>query len=71
MKECVWCYGTGRYADPMTDWGHLLSLSLGVAAWPALRRWHAARGGPPAQPSQISIPSLWSAAARKNARSSS
>ncbi|ARF57391.1 rhomboid-like protein [Streptomyces gilvosporeus] len=63
--------GLIAYTDPMTDWGHLLSLSLGVAAWPALRRWHAARGGPPAQPSQISIPSLWSAAARKNARSSS
>lgn len=19
-KRCVWCYGTGRYADPMTNW---------------------------------------------------
>ncbi|MFG2831188.1 rhomboid-like protein [Streptomyces sp. NPDC048434] len=27
------------YADPMTEWGHLLSLTLGVAGWPLLRRW--------------------------------
>ncbi|QHC25471.1 rhomboid-like protein [Streptomyces sp. GS7] len=33
-------------ADPMTDWGHLLSLALGVAAWPLLRRWRDQRAGP-------------------------
>ncbi|MGW7574246.1 rhomboid-like protein [Streptomyces sp. NPDC054765] len=35
------------YTDPMTDWGHLLSLTLGVASWPLLRRWRA-RGLRPA-----------------------
>ncbi|MFI1306649.1 rhomboid-like protein [Streptomyces sioyaensis] len=34
------------YADPMTDWGHLLSLTLGVAAWPLLRRWRTHRTRP-------------------------
>ena len=19
-KSCIWCYGTGRYASPMTNW---------------------------------------------------
>jgi hypothetical protein len=31
------------YTDPMTDWGHLISLTIGIAMWPALRRWHRAR----------------------------
>nr|WP_310719170.1 rhomboid-like protein [Streptomyces lydicus] len=31
------------YADPMTDWGHLLSVALGVAAWPLLRHWRVHR----------------------------
>ncbi|MFF1693813.1 rhomboid-like protein [Streptomyces sp. NPDC058257] len=26
------------FTDPMTNWGHLLALSLGVATWPLLRR---------------------------------
>ncbi len=35
------------FTDPMTNWGHLLSLAIGVATWPAVRRWRrAARGGP-------------------------
>ncbi|MFL4493974.1 rhomboid-like protein [Streptomyces sp. VTCC 41912] len=34
------------YADPMTDWGHALSLALGIAAWPLLRYWRAQRSGP-------------------------
>ncbi|WP_433858198.1 rhomboid-like protein [Streptomyces kronopolitis] len=34
------------YADPMTAWGHLLSLTLGVAAWPLLRHWRAHRTRP-------------------------
>ncbi|MFI9356592.1 rhomboid-like protein [Streptomyces lydicus] len=33
------------YADPMTDWGHLLSVALGVAAWPLLRHWRVHRTG--------------------------
>ncbi|GGN48012.1 hypothetical protein GCM10012285_34480 [Streptomyces kronopolitis] len=34
------------YTDPMTDWGHLLSLTLGVAAWPLLRHWRTHRARP-------------------------
>ncbi len=43
-----WLAGTAllAYADPMTDWGHLLSLTLGVTSWPLLRRWRAVRTGP-------------------------
>jgi hypothetical protein len=31
------------YTDPMTNWGHLISLTIGIAMWPALRRWNRAR----------------------------
>ncbi|MDX2535237.1 rhomboid-like protein [Streptomyces scabiei] len=27
------------YTDPMTNWGHLLSLAIGVATWPLVRHW--------------------------------
>ncbi|MFG2636975.1 rhomboid-like protein [Streptomyces sp. NPDC048362] len=27
------------FADPMTNWGHLIALATGVAAWPLVRRW--------------------------------
>lgn len=26
------------FADPMTNWGHLIALSLGIAGWPLVRR---------------------------------
>ncbi|EST32775.1 rhomboid-like protein [Streptomyces roseochromogenus] len=28
-----------EFADPMTDWGHLIALTIGVAGWPLVRRW--------------------------------
>nr|WP_308402862.1 rhomboid-like protein [Streptomyces sp. AC550_RSS872] len=28
--------------DPLTDWGHLISLVIGIGMWPVVRRWHAA-----------------------------
>ena len=31
------------FTDPMTNWGHLISLATGIAAWPLTRRWHRAR----------------------------
>ncbi|MDX3113897.1 MULTISPECIES: rhomboid-like protein [Streptomyces] len=34
------------FTDPMTDWGHLIALAIGVALWPWVRRWDRAR--PPA-----------------------
>ncbi|MEU0007759.1 rhomboid-like protein [Streptomyces sp. NPDC006314] len=27
------------FQDPMTNWGHLIALTLGVAGWPLVRRW--------------------------------
>ncbi|MFD6433014.1 rhomboid-like protein [Streptomyces venezuelae] len=30
------------FADPMTNWGHLLALAIGVLTWPLLRRLPAA-----------------------------
>ncbi|MFJ5269293.1 rhomboid-like protein [Streptomyces sp. NPDC088358] len=33
------------FTDPMTDWGHLLSLAVGVSTWPLVRRWHRAGDG--------------------------
>lgn len=28
-----------EFVDPMTDWGHLIALTIGVAGWPFVRRW--------------------------------
>ncbi|MFM9692388.1 rhomboid-like protein [Streptomyces europaeiscabiei] len=40
------------YTDPMTNWGHLMSLAIGVATWPVVRGWwragRDARGFPEA-----------------------
>lgn len=38
--------GLLAYADPVSDWGHLLSLALGAASWPLLRRRRARRARP-------------------------
>ncbi|WP_443732167.1 rhomboid-like protein [Streptomyces musisoli] len=27
------------FQDPMTNWGHIIALGLGVAGWPLARRW--------------------------------
>ncbi|MGI5437740.1 rhomboid-like protein [Streptomyces shenzhenensis] len=29
-----------EFADPMTDWGHLIALAVGIATWPLVRRRH-------------------------------
>lgn len=31
------------FTDPMTDWGHLMSLAIGVSTWPLVRGWRRAR----------------------------
>ncbi|UIX30826.1 rhomboid-like protein [Streptomyces sp. GQFP] len=31
------------YTDPMTNWGHVMALAIGVATWPWVRRWRAGR----------------------------
>ncbi|WP_443075188.1 rhomboid-like protein [Streptomyces sp. NBC_01483] len=35
--------GLIEFADPMTDWGHLMSLAIGVSTWPLVRSWRRAR----------------------------
>ncbi|MDV9174760.1 rhomboid-like protein [Streptomyces sp. W16] len=30
------------FTDPMTSWGHLISLTIGVSTWPLIRRWQRA-----------------------------
>ncbi|MFF1393541.1 rhomboid-like protein [Streptomyces sp. NPDC058287] len=32
------------FADPMTSWGHLMALAIGVGTWPLVRRWRRAPG---------------------------
>ncbi|MFJ8026366.1 rhomboid-like protein [Streptomyces sp. NPDC096311] len=32
-----------EFADPMTDWGHVMSLAIGVSTWPLVRGWRRAR----------------------------
>ncbi len=27
------------FTDPMTNWGHLISLTIGITTWPLIRRW--------------------------------
>ncbi|MFJ4078680.1 rhomboid-like protein [Streptomyces iakyrus] len=34
------------FTDPMTNWGHLIALGIGIATWPVVRRWYATRLGP-------------------------
>ncbi|MFI8217284.1 rhomboid-like protein [Streptomyces sp. NPDC085932] len=34
------------FTDPMTNWGHLIALAIGIATWPLVRRWHASRTVP-------------------------
>ncbi|MGW1876721.1 rhomboid-like protein [Streptomyces sp. NPDC001975] len=31
------------FEDPMTNWGHLISLGIGTALWPVVRRWYQER----------------------------
>lgn len=31
-----------EFTDPMTNWGHLISLTIGIATWPLIRRWQRA-----------------------------
>ncbi|MEU4465215.1 rhomboid-like protein [Streptomyces sp. NPDC024017] len=34
------------FTDPMTNWGHVIALGIGIATWPVVRRWYATRRGP-------------------------
>lgn len=31
------------FTDPMTNWGHLIALTVGIGTWPVIRRRHRAR----------------------------
>ncbi|UQA97772.1 hypothetical protein K9S39_15995 [Streptomyces halobius] len=46
------------YADPVSNWGHLLSLTLGIASRPLLRRWRAHRTGDPPLLGDLGHPAL-------------
>ncbi|MDG9713189.1 rhomboid-like protein [Streptomyces sp. DH10] len=35
------------FTDPMTNWGHVIALAIGVATWPVVRRWQARGPGSP------------------------
>ncbi|MFB7712502.1 rhomboid-like protein [Streptomyces sp. NPDC056105] len=30
-----------EFVDPMTSWGHLMALAIGVGTWPLVRRWRS------------------------------
>ncbi|WP_055541195.1 rhomboid-like protein, partial [Streptomyces neyagawaensis] len=30
------------FMDPMTNWGHLIALAIGITTWPVVRRWRRA-----------------------------
>lgn len=30
--------------DPLTNWGHLIALAIGLGMWPVVRRWHREQG---------------------------
>ncbi|MET8786918.1 rhomboid-like protein [Streptomyces sp. NPDC004589] len=38
MSIAVVLHDLAAYADPLSDWGHLLALAVGIATWPAVRR---------------------------------
>ncbi|WP_308812059.1 rhomboid-like protein [Streptomyces sp. MA5143a] len=40
------------FTDPMTNWGHLVALAIGVATWPVVRRWRRAATARDAVPPQ-------------------
>jgi hypothetical protein len=42
------------FQDPMTNWGHLIALTIGLTTWPLVRRW-AQR---PQRPQGTSIPPI-------------
>ncbi|MGW3957607.1 rhomboid-like protein [Streptomyces sp. NPDC004752] len=35
-----------EFADPMTDWGHLIALTIGIATWPLVRHWDRSCAAP-------------------------
>ncbi|MDG5808114.1 hypothetical protein P9869_36800 [Streptomyces ossamyceticus] len=38
------------FTDPMTNWGHLIALAIGIATWPLVRRWRRAETARDAAP---------------------
>ncbi|MEU6063570.1 rhomboid-like protein [Streptomyces sp. NPDC047082] len=41
------------YTDPMTNWGHLISLAIGIAMWPTIRRRQRARAVRSVRPTHV------------------
>lgn len=46
-----------EFSDPMTNWGHLIALAIGVATWPLVRRLRRTSTRPPA----LAVPAASSA----------
>ncbi len=48
------------FLDPMTDWGHLIALAIGVVTWPVVRQWSRQSADPApageALPGPLSVP---------------
>lgn len=34
-----------EFTDPLSNWGHLISLAIGIATWPLVRQWRRAGTG--------------------------
>ncbi|MEU6804988.1 rhomboid-like protein [Streptomyces neyagawaensis] len=41
------------FTDPMTNWGHLIALAIGVATWPVVRQWRRAAVARDAAPTLV------------------
>nr|WP_262505173.1 rhomboid-like protein [Streptomyces sp. TRM68367] len=44
------------FTDPMTNWGHLIALAIGVATWPVVRRWHRVRARQSPDTARAAVP---------------
>ncbi|MFF7840142.1 rhomboid-like protein [Streptomyces ossamyceticus] len=44
------------FTDPMTNWGHLIALAIGIATWPVVRRWRRATVARDAVPPLVRVP---------------
>lgn len=44
------------FTDPMTNWGHLIALAIGIATWPVVRRWRRATVARDAVPPPVRVP---------------
>lgn len=41
-----------EFTDPLSNWGHLLALAVGIGTWPLVRRWSRTEAAATATPSR-------------------